>query len=47
MPEEPSRDLQERIDFWGGWKGLYIFLVIFGLIQIALLYFFTTAFNRP
>ena len=41
-----KEDDEERVDFWGGWKGLYIFLLVYGVFQIALLYVFTTTYNR-
>ncbi len=40
-----ENDDDERIDFAGGWKGLYLFIIIYGIAQIILLYIFTRAFN--
>lgn len=46
MPDEPE-DEREQIGFRGGWKGLYLFIFVYGLIQIVLLYLFTRTFNQP
>ena len=37
----------EPLHFWHGWKGLYVFLLVYGVFQILLLYVFTRVFNRP
>ena len=42
-----KKDDDEPLNFRGGWKGLYIFLLIYGLLQILILYIFTAVFNRP
>lgn len=44
MPED---DPNEMIRFWRGWKGLYLFVLIYGVLQIGLLYLFTVVFNKP
>jgi hypothetical protein len=36
----------EQVGFWRGWTGLYIFVLIYGLVQIFLLYLFTLTLNR-
>ena len=43
LQDEPD----ERISFPGDWKGLYVFLVIYGFLQIVILYWLTAALNRP
>jgi len=45
MSEKSADDAEEQIGFPGGWKGLYIFLVIYGVIQVILLYLITLALN--
>ncbi|HET9530952.1 MAG TPA: hypothetical protein VFQ92_11405 [Blastocatellia bacterium] len=47
MAGKDLREEEERIDFWGGWKGLFVFIAVYGVLQIALLYIFTISFNRP
>jgi ascorbate-specific PTS system EIIC-type component UlaA len=47
MSDRPHDESDETISFPGGWKGLYIFLVIYGFLQIVILYWFTATFNRP
>jgi hypothetical protein len=47
MSDRPHDEPDEAISFSGGWKGLYFFLVIYGILQIAVLYWFTVTFNRP
>ncbi|HEX5731384.1 MAG TPA: hypothetical protein VF131_01010 [Blastocatellia bacterium] len=47
MSDRPHDEPDEAISFPGGWKGLYIFLVIYGFLQIAILYWFTATLNRP
>jgi hypothetical protein len=47
MPEKGDGDYGEKIDFPGGWKGLYLFLLVFGVLQIAILYIYTITYNRP
>jgi hypothetical protein len=47
MAEKDLRDEEEIIDFRGGWKGLYLFIAVYGVLQIALLYIYTISFNRP
>jgi hypothetical protein len=42
LQEEPG----DEIGFPGGWRGLYIFVIVYGILQIALLYWFTVALNR-
>ena len=46
MAEPPIEEVEERIGFWGQWKGLYRFLVAYGVVQILLLYLFTKALNQ-
>ena len=46
MPERPIDEAEERLGFWGNWKRLYLFLLVYGVIQIALLYLFTRALNH-
>jgi hypothetical protein len=41
----PEEDPKEIVRFWGGWKGLYISVVLYGVLQIGLLYLFTFLFN--
>lgn len=43
MPED---DPNEMIRFWRGWNGLYLFVLIYGVLQISLLYLFTVVFNK-
>jgi hypothetical protein len=45
MDEDPDKDADEEIDFWGGWKGLYLFILLYGLLQVILLHLFTRAYN--
>ncbi len=45
MDEDPDKSTDERIGFWGGWKGLYIFIIVYGLVQVILLYLFTLRYN--
>lgn len=45
MNEEPLDSSKEQIGFPGGWKGLYIFIVVYGVLQVILLYIFTLALN--
>jgi hypothetical protein len=44
MPEDEP---EETIGFWKGWKGLYLSVLIYGVLQIGLLYLFTVLFNKP
>lgn len=37
----------EQLGFPGGWRGIYRFVIIYGVAQIALLCLFTLFFNRP
>jgi hypothetical protein len=46
MSESLKEEPNEPISFPGGWKGIYIFIIIYGTLQIALLYWFTVTFNR-
>ena len=46
MPEEIDNQSEEQITFWGGWKGIYLFILIYAALQIVLLYMFTVAFNN-
>jgi hypothetical protein len=46
MAEKIDDDDDERLEFWGTWKRLYIFIIIYGILQIVVLYFFTRAFNH-
>jgi hypothetical protein len=41
MGDMESEDLR----FWGGWKGFYVFVLIYGALQILLLYLLSRAFN--
>lgn len=47
MSDRPHDEPGEEIRFPGGWKGLYIFLIIYGFLQIVALYWFTATLNRP
>ena len=47
MSDRPLDEPEETNSFPGGWKGLYIFLAIYGFLQIVFLYWFTVTFNRP
>lgn len=47
MADKPDNKAEEKIDFWHGWKGLYTFLIIYGLLQIVLLYIFTKTLTQP
>lgn len=42
---QDDKDPSEQIGFRGGWKGLYLFILIYGMLQIALLYLFTLRYN--
>jgi hypothetical protein len=44
MPED---DPKEMVRFWRGWTGLYLFVLIFGVLQIGLLCLFTALLNKP
>jgi hypothetical protein len=46
MPEKPDDDDDIRLEFWGSWKRLYLFIIVYGILQIVVLYFFTRAFNH-
>jgi hypothetical protein len=46
MAEKIEDDDDERLEFWGTWKRLYIFIIIYAILQIVILYFFTRAFNH-
>jgi hypothetical protein len=46
-PDEKVLDEDEGLDFPGDWRGLYIFLILYGVLQVALLYIFRMVFNRP
>ena len=46
MPDKPADEGNEPIAFWGGWKGLYLFIIVYAIAQIVFLYFFTTTLNR-
>ncbi|HEY7912382.1 MAG TPA: hypothetical protein VIG62_10775 [Blastocatellia bacterium] len=46
-PDNKVLDEDESLDFPGGWKGLYIFQIFYGALQVVLLYVFTVMFNRP
>lgn len=39
-------DPQDRIAFIGNWRGLYVFILLYGVLQVLLLYLFTVAFNH-
>ena len=45
--EKPQDSAEEQVGFWGGWTGLYVFILISGVLQLALLYLFTLIFNNP
>lgn len=47
MADKPDDKAEEKLDFWYGWKGLYAFLVIYGLLQIVLLIIFTKTLTLP
>lgn len=47
MPDNRPRDDDEEFGFPGGWKGLYLFVLVYGALQIVLLYIFTIIYNRP
>ena len=47
MPDIPHDEPEEATGFPGGWRGLYIFIVIYGFVQIMILYWLTVTFNRP
>lgn len=46
MIEAPQGDRNEGIGFWRSWKGLYLFVVIYGVLQVALLWLFTLTLNH-
>ncbi|MCI0490766.1 MAG: hypothetical protein L0229_29580 [Blastocatellia bacterium] len=46
MTEEIENQSEEQINFRGGWRGLYIFILVYAALQIVLLYLFTLAFNN-
>ncbi len=46
MLEKPEDDDDTRLEFWGSWNRLYLFLIVYGILQIVVLYFFTRAFNH-
>jgi hypothetical protein len=46
-PDKKIIDEDESLDFPGDWKGLYIFLIFYGVLQVVLLFIFTVIFNRP
>lgn len=37
----------EKLNFWGNWRNLYAFILIYGILQIVILYWFTRTFNQP
>lgn len=40
-------DPGDDIKFFGGWKGVYVLILVSGAVQLALLYLFTRYFNHP
>lgn len=46
-PDKKVIEEDEATGFPGGWKGLYVFLLIYGVLQVVLLYIFTVALNQP
>jgi hypothetical protein len=46
MPEKIDNEDDERLEFWGSWNRLYLFIIIYAILQIVILYFFTRTFNH-
>jgi asparagine N-glycosylation enzyme membrane subunit Stt3 len=47
MTEEPEEVDDERLGFWSTWRRLYVFIIVYAILQIVLLYLFTRIFNHP
>lgn len=47
MDREKDKEQDEGLAFPGSWRGLYFFVIIWGVAQVALLYIFTLFFNKP
>jgi hypothetical protein len=47
MNKQTDKEDEEPLAFWGGWRGLYIFLIVYGALQVVLLYIFTQSLNKP
>jgi hypothetical protein len=46
MADKIDEDDDERLEFWGTWNRLYLFILIYAILQIVILYFFTRIFNH-
>ena len=46
MTEKPEDDSDTRLAFWGSWQRLYLYIIVYAILQIVVLYFFTRAFNH-
>lgn len=47
MAEESEEEQEDNLGFWSSWRQLYIFIAVYGVLQIIVLYWFTNVFNRP
>jgi hypothetical protein len=45
--KENDEEDDELLRFAGGWRGLYIFLAFYCVLQVVLLYIFTAVLNQP
>lgn len=41
-----QQDDEEQLGFWANWKPVYLMILIYGMLQIVVLYFFTRIFNH-
>jgi hypothetical protein len=46
MPEDPREEKTDALGFIGGWKGLFLLVLAYGVLQIVLLYLFTISVNH-
>jgi hypothetical protein len=46
MIEEREDEQGDRLGFWSSWRQLYIFIIVYAILQIVLLYIFTLIFNH-
>ncbi|MEW6130973.1 MAG: hypothetical protein AB1757_28335 [Acidobacteriota bacterium] len=42
-----QQDDEEQLGLWSSWKQIYILVLVYGSLQILILYFFTRIFNHP
>ena len=47
MTEKHENEREVEIGFWSNWRNLYIFIIVYAVLQILILYWFTKTFNQP